>query len=143
MRSLLITIFTLTLLLNFFVTPVLGQTPCKSDGTNVCLLQPDVLGTGGRPTETSLGNYLSLLFKTLIGLAGGISALIIVVSGLQYMLSEVPGVKTSAKGHIQEALTGLVLALAAYLILYTISPDLTKLDLNLTQIKDLPKTTTP
>ncbi len=131
MRFLIITIFTLTLFFSFSNTFVLAETPCKSDGTNVCLLQPDVLGTGGRPTENSLGNYLSLLFKTLIGLAGGISALIIVVEGLRYTISGEPGTKTLTKGRIQEALTGLVLALAAYLILYTISPDLTSLNLNL------------
>ena len=101
-----------------------------------CLLQPDIIGKNHKSQDVSLGNYLSLLFKTLIGLAGGISALIIVVSGLQYMLSEVPGVKTSAKGHIQEALTGLVLALASYLILYTISPDLSSLNLNLPWARD-------
>ena len=131
MRFLIITIFTLTLFFSFSNTLVLAETPCVRSENGVCLLQPDIIGKNPNSQEVSLGNYLSLLFKTLIGLAGGISALIIVVSGLQYMLSEVPGVKTSAKGHIQEALTGLVLALAAYLILYTISPDLTSLNLNL------------
>lgn len=130
MRNLFITIFTLALLFNFSVNLVSAE----PDPNRVYLLQPDIIQLPEGSQDSGLGNYLSLLFKTLIGLAGGISALIIVVSGLQYMLSEVPGVKTSAKGRIQEALTGLVLALAAYLILYTINPDLTNLDLKLPKL---------
>ena len=122
-----IIIFALSLLFSFSVSLTTAQTA----DPKIYLLQPDIIGGQPGAQESSLGNYLSLLFTTLIGLAGGISALIIVISGLQYILSEVPGVKTSAKGRIQEALIGLVLALAAYLILYTINPDLTKLDLNL------------
>lgn len=109
---------------------------CVPSNNGVCLLQPDIIGgqAGSNQEEASLGHYLSLLFKTLIGLAGGISVLIIVVSGLQYIISEVPGVKTGAKGRITEALIGLILALSAYLILYTINPDLVNLDLKLKQL---------
>ena len=131
MRYLIISLFTLSLLLSFSVnsTPVWAE--CKTGDNGVCLLQPDI-GVGLGAQESSLGNYLSILFKTLIGLAGGIAVLIIVVSGLQYILSEVPGIKSSSKGRIGEALIGLILALSAWLILNTINPDLInfKLDLN-------------
>ena len=108
------------------------------DSNGVCLLQPDIINQPAGSQEVSLGHYLSLLFKTLIGLAGGISVLIIVVSGLQYIISEVPGVKTESKGRITNALVGLVLALSAWLILYTINPDLVNLNLKLEQIKQTP-----
>ena len=133
MRYLIISLFTLSLLLSFSVNLVLAgpEVKCEPTSSEVCLLQPDI-GVGLGAQESSLGNYLSILFKTLIGLAGGIAVLIIVVSGLQYILSEVPGIKSSSKGRIGEALIGLILALSAWLILNTINPDLInfKLDLN-------------
>ena len=134
MRPLFILPIIFTLLVSFSATvvPAWAAAPCQTDTNGVCLLQPDIVE--GQTQESSLGHYLSLLFKTLIGLAGGISVLIIVVSGLQYILSEVPGIKTSAKNRISEALIGLILALAAYLILYTINPDLVNLNLQVESV---------
>ena len=146
MRPLIFSLIFFSLIAGLIVSavPVWAQitpTPCDlKDSNGVCLLQPDIIGgqPGSNQKETSLGHYLSLLFKTLIGLAGGISVLIIVVSGLQYIISEVPGVKTESKGRITNALVGLVLALSAWLILYTINPDLVNLNLKLEQIKQTP-----
>lgn len=125
-----------TLFASFLVvsaTPAGAGVECKTDPAKpnaVCLLQPDI-GVGLGEKESSLGNYLSILFKTLIGLAGGISVLLIVVGGLQYILSEVPGIKSSGKERISNALIGLILALSAWLILNTINPDLINFHLKL------------
>ncbi|MEK7622188.1 MAG: pilin [Patescibacteria group bacterium] len=139
MRSFIISILTFSLLLNFSlsVTTTSAAVDCQidpNDPKSVCLLQPDIVPEAGK-TESSLPHYLSLLFKTLIGLAGGIAVLFIVIGGLQYIFSEVPGVKSSGKERISNALVGLILALAAYLILYTINPDLINLNLKLKQLK--------
>ncbi len=138
-------IFSLILSLILLASLAAGAIParavdCKPTANGVCLLQPDIIQQGQNFEEASLGHYFSLLFNTLIGLAGGISVLIIVVSGLQYIISEVPGVKTGAKGRITEALVGLVLALSAYLILYTINPDLVNLNLELKQLETTAQT---
>ncbi len=144
MRPLIFSLIFFSLIAGLIVSavPVWAQitpTPCDlKDSNGVCLLQPDIINQPAGSQEVSLGHYLSLLFKTLIGLAGGISVLIIVVSGLQYIISEVPGVKTESKGRITNALVGLVLALSAWLILYTINPDLVNLNLKLEQIKQTP-----
>ena len=90
----LLAIFILLATLSAKVMPALAETKCQVDTNGVCLLQPDIINKTEGVTESNLGNYLSLLFKTLIGLAGGISVLYIVVGGLQYIISEVPGVKT-------------------------------------------------
>src|SRR3990167_1653183 len=104
MRFLITTIFTIAILFSFSVSLVSAEPEVKCDPTSseVCLLQPDIINKGEGTKESSLGNYLSLLFKTLIALAGGIAVLIIVISGLQYILSEVPGIKSSSKGRITE-----------------------------------------
>lgn len=135
MRTLIIllAIFALLAILSVNIIPVWAE-PCETDDNGVCLLQPDIIQRQPGQTEASLGNYLRLLFKTLIGLAGGIAVLIIVVEGLKYIVSGVPGVKTESKGRIRDALVGLILALAAYLILYTINPDLIKLDFQPKQV---------
>jgi hypothetical protein len=131
MRYLIISLTIFTLLTSFWgvgVTPA-QATDCVPKNNGVCLLQPDIVN--GQEQEVSLGHYLSLLFGTLIALAGGIAVLLIVVGGLQYILSEVPGVKSSGKERISNALVGLILALSAWLILNTINPDLINFKLDL------------
>lgn len=120
------------------ITIGIAQVTCVPDNNGVCLLQPDIINGEAGDQESSLGNYLSLLFKTLIGLAGALSVLNIVIGGFEYILSEVPGVKTSGKERIRNSLIGLILALAAWLILYTINPDLVNLSLKLEPIKQTP-----
>ena len=138
----LLSSFALLTTLVIGVTPTQAEITCAPDKITggVCLLQPDIIGEQPGTQESSLGNYLSLIFKTLIGLAGGISVLNIVIGGFEYILSEVPGVKTSGKERIRNSLVGLILALAAWLILYTINPDLVNLSLTLDPLnKTAPK----
>jgi len=136
----LLSIFTLLITILIGTTPAQAQVTCVPNDNGVCLLQPDIISGQPGTQERSLGNYLSLIFKTLIGLAGGISVLNIVIGGFEYILSEVPGVKTSGKERIRNSLVGLILALAAWLILYTINPDLVNLSLTLDPLnKTAPK----
>lgn len=79
--------------------------------------------------NAGLAGYLSSIFKLGIGLAVTLAIVMIVVGGIQYMVSDVPGVKVNAKGTIQNAIWGLVLVLASWLILYTINPALVRFDL--------------
>src|SRR3989344_3097431 len=102
MRPFTILILTLLLIASFSLNFSFVEAS-SHPANSVVLLPPDII-PGGSVTESSLGHYLSLLFKTLIGLAGGISVLIIAISGLQYIVSEVPGVKTESKGRIRDAL---------------------------------------
>jgi hypothetical protein len=84
----------------------------------------------GGPTEgtaVSLTDYIRDIY--LFGLAiVGLAALgALVYGGFTYMLSETITTKEDAKKWIWGALSGLVLGLAAYLILNTINPDLVSL----------------
>jgi hypothetical protein len=63
------------------------------------------------------------------------------VGGLKYIYSSMsPPAIEDAKADIQAAVFGLILALASYLILFTINPNLLKLDFTVTAI---PSTTSP
>jgi hypothetical protein len=84
----------------------------------------------GGPTSgelVTLTQYIRYLYLFGLG-AVGIAALgALVIGGFMYMLSDTVTSKDKAKEYIWGALSGLVLGLAAYLILNTINPDLVKI----------------
>ncbi len=99
------------------------------------LLEP-LPGTGTAPgTSVSLSGYLEAVFAFGISLAGIFAVLMIVIGGIQYITAYGnPGQAESAKNRICQALLGLLLVVSAWLILYTINPDLTKGTLNIPSI---------
>jgi len=78
-----------------------------------------------------LGNYFNLLFRLLIGIAGVLAVIMIVLGGIQYMMEESILAKGEAKKRITSAILGLILALGAYAILFTLNPNLVNLTLGL------------
>ena len=80
------------------------------------------LPNAGVPAETTLPQYINYIYYVGLG-AIGIAALgMLVYGGFLYMLSDTVTSKDLAKDYITGALSGLVLGLAAYLILNTINP---------------------
>jgi len=57
-------------------------------------------------------------------LAVFLAVFMITVGGFEYMLGGTAGSKTAALKRIEDAIWGLLLALVAYMILYTIDPNL-------------------
>lgn len=110
--------------------------------TEYNLLAPIPLdGPGNNPTETATtATYLPGLFRLLIGIAGGLAVIKIIWGGIRYMSTDAFGEKSEAKGTIENALWGLLLAMSAWLIVYTINPELVKFDLNIptTPIEEVP-----
>ena len=108
------------------------------------LLEP-LPGTGTTPgTSVGLSGYLEAVFAFGISLAGIFAVLMIVIGGIQYITAyNNPGRAGSAKNTIYQALIGLLLVVSAWLILYTINPDLTKGQLNIPAIPSGLKTLSP
>ena len=108
-----------------------------------CLLEP-LPGVGSSiDPSTGFGDYANKLIRLLIGAAGALAVVMIVIGGIQYMSSDAVGEKSSGKETMQNALIGLGLALTSYLLLYTINPQLTIIKDNLVpevsvEVKDLP-----
>lgn len=75
-----------------------------------------------------LGSYLNLMIKIFIGLCAVLSVVMIVVGGLEYMTSELVHTKEAGKERITQAILGLLIALGAYALLFTINPYLLKSD---------------
>lgn len=109
--------------------------PAGGQAKDYTLLQP-LPGMGQKlPVEKILPAYLSSLFKFMLVLAGALAVLMLVFAGIMYITS---GGNAStiekAKSRIWSAIGGLVLAVSAYLILYTINPNLVNLNLGIEKI---------
>lgn len=90
------------------------------------------LTKGGIPLVS--GNVLDMqgLLNALLGLTVGVAALLaiimIVIGGFQYMTTDSAFKMGNAKERITSAIIGLLIVLAAVLILQTINPDIVSLD---------------
>lgn len=75
--------------------------------------------------ENSLGNYIKVIYNYAIAIVGIVSALAMMIAGAIWITAGGNASRVDdAKSRIGSALTGLVLAMTSYLILYTVNPDL-------------------
>lgn len=107
---------------------LLEPLPCIEGTGNDCK-NGDVIPT------VSIRDYISYVFKFAIALAVFLATVVIIWAGFEYMWSEIPFVKSNAKGRIQNAVMGLLAALASFLILQTIDPRLVQINTELPMIK--------
>lgn len=91
-------------------------------------LEADAFGTKITKT-TDLGTFLSLAFSYGLALAAALAVIMIVWGGVEIMLSESVFNKDDGKKKIKDALTGLLLALVSWLILFIINPEILKFKL--------------
>lgn len=97
------------------------------------LLAPIPLsGADSAPSDTTTAElYIKGIFTLIIAIAGGLAVVRIIFGGIQYMSTDAFEGKSEARTIIQNAIWGLLLAISAWLILYTINPDLIKFDLTI------------
>lgn len=81
-----------------------------------------------------VGNFVSNSVKLIIQIAGALAVIMIVIGGVQYLSSDAINDKSEGKERIQNAIYGLLLAFASFIILQTINPGTLKLDLTLQPI---------
>lgn len=100
---------------------LLTPLPCGAGlgGTNCT----DVNGSSVM-TSINLSDFISYAYKFMLALAVVLAVFMITVGGFEYMLSGAANTKSDALKKIQDAVWGLLLALVAYLLLYTIDPNL-------------------
>ena len=79
----------------------------------------------------ALGTYLDIIIKLFIGLCAVLAVVMIVIGGIEYSTSELISSKEAGKDRIRGALLGLLLALGAYTILFTINPNLLNTDVEI------------
>lgn len=82
----------------------------------------------------SFNDYINAVYAMFISIAAMIAVVKIIIAGVKYMFTDIVPQKTEAKKDIQAALLGLVVVLAAVLILTVINPDLTNFNLDVGQL---------
>jgi hypothetical protein len=99
------------------------------------LLAPLPGGSNQVSGDQAFSTYARQAFAVALSAAAILALLMLVVGGIQYLGSaESPSRLSDAKDRIWNALIGLVLAVAAWLILNTINPALVSGDFNLPSV---------
>ena len=106
--------------------PALAQTEYQ-------LLAPIPLNgpSSGETPATTAELYIKGVFTLIIAVAGGLAVVRIIFGGIQYMSTDAFEGKSEAKTVIENAIWGPLLAISAWLILFTINPDLIEFDLTI------------
>ena len=96
------------------------------------LLQPLPTNSGeDLKTNVTLKQYLTWAYKFALALTGFLAVMMIVIGGVEWIISGASeSMRSEAKKHINGAITGLIMALVAYLVLYTINPSLVNFEDN-------------
>ncbi len=78
------------------------------------------------PNSTAMiGEYIREIYKYAIGIVGILAAVVLMFGGIKWLVAGGNAERIGdAKSWIGAALTGLVITLASYTILYTVNPDL-------------------
>jgi len=99
------------------------------------LLQPLPGLGGGGAGVTGLSQYLGWLYKFALAAAAFLAVLMIVIGGIQMIVGGASETaRSDGKRRIEQAIWGLLLAITAWLILYSINPDLVKTGLTIPDI---------
>ena len=81
--------------------------------------------------NVTLKDYLTWAYKFVLALTGFLAVMMIVIGGVEWIISGASeSMRSEAKKHINGAITGLIIALVAYLVLYTINPSLVDFESN-------------
>ena len=101
------------------------------------LLAPIPLtGTADTVTNQTVASaYIKGIVRLAIAAAADLAGVRIIFAGIKYMSTEAFQGKGEAKTDIQNAIWGLALAIGAYLILFTINPNLVKFNLEIPGLK--------
>lgn len=92
--------------------------------------------TGAADLPAFLGN----LFKLLVAASAALAVLMIVIGGFEYLATVVPGSKEAGRQRITNALVGLGILLASYLLIRAVNPELLNFRLLLEPVNIAPAT---
>ena len=113
-------------LIFFALIGFVGQVSAQLEYTPLAPLP----GIGDDGPVPDLAGYLVAVFQLAIGIAAALAVIMITIGGIQYMSTDSMFGKSEGKEKIKQALSGLLLAIAAWLILYTVNPDTLNFNFN-------------
>lgn len=114
--------------------PITSRAVAPADSYTLLQPLPTLDGSGATSPTMDLNNYIGYIFKFAIAISAFLAVIMIIWGGFEYMTSEIPFIKTSGKERIQNAIFGLLMVLASYLILLTIDPRLVEINTTIPKI---------
>ncbi|MDD4900943.1 MAG: hypothetical protein PHS62_02400 [Patescibacteria group bacterium] len=126
-------LFLSTFIIQLFCVILLLALPLPGQAASNINFTPQVTGLNYNfnNSDTSTGNianYIKAIYQYAIGIVGILAAIVLMVGGVLWIIAGGNATQVGeAKARIGAALTGLVLALTSYLILYTVNPALVNL----------------
>lgn len=91
------------------------------------LIFSEPLRRGNKLSIDYIGTYFSAVYRWLLGASLTVAIVMVMIGGIQYVISAGRGDVSEAKQRITNAVVGFVLLLSTYVILYTVNPELTVL----------------
>lgn len=97
---------------------------------NYTVLQP-LPGIGDTGTgQITLSQYLPAVFNLTVGISIALAFIFITIGGITYATSDSLTGKEDGRNYIKNAVTGLLLVIGSYVILYTINPQILSFSIN-------------
>lgn len=96
-----------------------------------------LVGIPGIDISSDFNSYINALYKLSISIAALLAVIKIIVAGAKWMLTDLISSKQEAKADIEGAVLGLLVIIAAVLILETINPQLTKTNVFVAPVSDI------
>lgn len=112
----------------FFAGPALAQTFVPLTGEEVSKVKLAPFMTDAFSANADLSTFVNAMFKAAIGIGAMLAVLQIARGGFYYMGSDMWHKKEQAKHLIQDAVTGLLILMAVWLVLNQINPQLLNLN---------------
>ena len=119
------TYFTVIMIIVFYAFSTIYA--AAADDYTLLVPLPGLPGSG----VTALGTYLPAVFNLAIGIAAVMAFVAITWGGITYATSDAITGKAQGREWITNAIWGLLLVIGAWVILYTINPQILKFDLKL------------
>ena len=126
LKTVIIFIFTSALFFSFANFAWAGETGLTPPRLQVNIPTLDLSSWTANNSGNWLGLYIKAIYQYAIGIVGILAAVVLMFGGLLWLTAGGnTGQVTEAKEWIKASLTGLILALSSYMILYVVNPDLT------------------
>lgn len=123
MKKILLYISILIVLIGLF-SPVVKLSAQTNTGYQLLAPLPKIDKTFNPGDDKALGKYLNIMIGLTIGISAVLAVVMIVIGGMEYMTSELVSSKEEGRKRMTNAVLGLLIALGAYALLFTINPDL-------------------
>jgi hypothetical protein len=102
-----------------------------------------LVGIPGVDPNADFNAYINALYTISIGIAALLAVIKIIIAGVKWMLTDIVTSKQEAKSDITNATIGLIIVIAAVLILNVINPNLTTTSVFVSQINERAPSVTP